>query len=154
MIRLDKNEHSFLIKIFLIGLIVFLICNFFIQVCFVSGNSMNPTYKNGQPVIVLKFNYEVENGDVVIVKKNKKTIIKRVIGTPHDRISIIDGYIYLNGRKYDELILNDYGNVKDELILGENEYFLLGDNRNNSIDSRFDEIGIIHKKDIVGKIIK
>lgn len=115
---------------------------------------MNPTYKNGQPVIVLKFNYEVENGDVVIVKKNKKTIIKRVIGTPHDRISIIDGYIYLNGRKYDELILNDYGNVKDELILGENEYFLLGDNRNNSIDSRFDEIGIIHKKDIVGKIIK
>lgn len=148
-----KNSIKTIIEIIIIGIIVFFISYFFFQICFVKGNSMIPTLKDGQAVITQKFNLHIVNNDIIVIKKNGKVIIKRVIGIPKDKISIIDGYVYVNGYKNDERFINNPGSVTYEIQLNDDEYFVLGDNRDESIDSRFDEIGIIMKKDIIGKII-
>lgn len=149
-----KSKTRIIIEILAIGIIVFIISNFFFQICFVKGNSMIPTLKDGQILLVKKFNLQVSNNDIVVIKKDKKIIIKRVIGIPNDKISVLDGYVYVNGIKNDERHIDNPGNLVNEIVLKENEYFVLGDNRNESIDSRFEEIGIIKKDEIIAKIIR
>lgn len=149
-----NNKLKTLIEISSIGFVIWVINFFFFQICFVDGNSMQPTLKDGQMLLVQKYNFQVNNNDIVVIKKNNKIIIKRVIGIQKDRISIIDGYVYVNMNKVDDRYIENPGNVIHEITLKENEYFVLGDNRNHSVDSRFDEIGIIEKKNIVGKIVK
>ena len=114
---------------------------------------MFPTLKNGNIVFIKKYNLDLKHNDIVIIKKDNKTIIKRLVGLPNDKIEIND-YLYINGEKNDNLYIEDKGNISNEICLKNNEYFVLGDNRQNSIDSRFDEIGIITKDEIIGKIIK
>lgn len=94
-------------------------------------------------------------GDIVVCRLNYKDeiniVIKRVIGVPFDHITVNDNMVYINGEKIDEYYLQENeteGNV--DLILGENEYFLLGDNRNVSLDSR--TTGPVVKADIIGKV--
>ncbi|MBR2704766.1 MAG: signal peptidase I [Clostridia bacterium] len=148
-----NKKIRFIIEILIIGIIVFFINTFLFQLCFVRGESMVPTLKNGQVLIAKKFDLQIKRNDIVVVKKDGKVIIKRAVGIPNDRINILDGYLYVNGEKFDDRYIQDSGNIKDEITLKSNEYFILGDNRNASIDSRFDEIGIITKKNIIGKII-
>ncbi len=125
---------------------------YFYQLCFVNGDSMYPTLKDKQIVLIKKYNLNIANNDIIVIKKNKKTIIKRLIGLPNDTIKI-DKYVYVNGNKNDNIITNQKGNIKNEIHLKPGEYFALGDNRDNSIDSRFDEIGIIYEDEIIGKVI-
>ena len=125
---------------------------YFYQLCFVNGDSMYPTLKDKQIVLIKKYNLNLANNDIIFIKKNKKTIIKRLIGLPNDTIKI-DKYVYVNGNKNDNIITNQKGNIKNEIHLKPGEYFALGDNRDNSIDSRFDEIGIIYEDEIIGKVI-
>lgn len=146
-------NKKFLIYILAIGIIIFFISNFVLQICFVHGNSMYPTLKNGQMLLVKKIDLKINNNDIVVIKKDSKIIIKRIIGIPNDQIEIIDGYVYVNGKKFDDLYIEDYGNTKEKIALQQNQYYVLGDNRQESIDSRFDEIGIIDKKNIIGIII-
>lgn len=113
---------------------------------------MLPTLKSGEIVCIQKFNINLEHNDIIVIRKNGKIIIKRLIGVPNDTIKI-DNYVYVNGEKNDNLYIKNCGNINDEIYLKENEYFVLGDNRQNSIDSRFDEIGIIYKNEIIGKVI-
>lgn len=113
---------------------------------------MLPTLNNKEIVCIKKYNLNLKRNDIVVIKKNGKTIIKRLVGMPNDMIKI-DNYLYVNSKQNDNLYIKDYGNIKDEICLKDNEYFVLGDNRQNSIDSRFDEIGIINKEEIIGKII-
>ncbi len=148
-----NKKIKIIIEIVLIGIIVFIVSNYFFQICFVKGNSMMPTLKNGQVLISKKYNLQIKNNDIIVIKKNNKTIIKRVIGIPNDEIAILEGYIYLNGNKFDDIYTENSGILTHEIKLKDDEYFVLGDNRNASIDSRFDEIGIINKKEIIAKII-
>jgi len=148
-----KKQYYFLINIAIIGFIVFFINAFFFQVCFVNGDSMNPTYKNGQILIANKFDKDIKRNDIIVININKKTIIKRVVGIPNDKVQCIDGYLYVNGIKFDDKFMDNPGAISSEIVLGEDEYFVLGDNRNYSIDSRFEEIGIISKRNIKAKII-
>lgn len=113
---------------------------------------MEPALKDGQIALMKKFNLKLNYNDIIVIKKNNKIIIKRLVGMPNDKIKI-DNYLFLNGKKVDDLYTEYSGIANDEITLNTNEYFVLGDNRQNSIDSRTEEIGIILKEEIIGKII-
>lgn len=114
---------------------------------------MEPIFNDRQMLIAKKFNLNINRNDIVVIKVNKKTIIKRIIGIPGDKIRISQGYVFVNDEKFDDRYTSNPGNIKEEITLLENEFFVLGDNRNYSIDSRFDEIGIILRKNIIAKIV-
>ena len=128
----------------------------------VIGVSMEPGLYNGQEILVNKLIYRLSSpkrGDDVVFlpngNKNSSFYVKRVIGLPGETIHIVDGYVYIDGRFYaeDESYdkIADAGIAESELKLGEKEYFVLGDNRNNSEDSRSGNIGAVHADAIEGK---
>lgn len=138
-------------KVIFIGLIVFLFSKFFYQIGVVNGSSMEPTLYDKNIVIIKKYNLNPDYNDIVVIRKNNKTFIKRIVGKPNDNI-LIDNYIYVNNNKVDEKMIKDKG-VNYNLHLNEDEFYCLGDNRDNSIDSRFSEIGIIYRNQIIGKVL-
>lgn len=125
----------------------------------VEGSSMEPSLSDGDQIIVENISYYFHNPErfdvVVFPTQEGVSYIKRVIGLPGEAVWIYDGQIYING----ELLIEDYGNesLEDpgvaaaEVHLGEDEYFVLGDNRNASIDSRQVNVGTVHKDEIKGK---
>lgn len=143
------KQKKFLIEILAIGLLIFFISQFFIQICFVNGNSMYPTLKNRDFLFIKKINLNIKKNDIVVIRKENKTIIKRVVGVPHDTILIKDGKVLVNDVEFDTRYTSDYGR-RETITLLEDQYYVLGDNREHSIDSRSDEIGIINKKEIKG----
>ena len=114
---------------------------------------MLPTYKDGQILLAKKYNIEIKANDVIVINKNNKIIIKRAIGLPNDIVQIKNGNIYINNKKFDDIYIEKPGSAVEEIRLKNDEYFVLGDNRQHSIDSRFDEIGIINTKEILGIIL-
>ena len=123
----------------------------------ISGKSMNPTLANGDRgyvnLCVLKFR-SPKNGEIIIFRDNidKELVVKRVIGVPGDKISIQFSRVYVNGKLLDESYLNK-GTLTaprnfNNLTLRPNEYFMMGDNRKDSLDSR--NYGPISIKDILG----
>lgn len=126
------------------------------------GNSMETTLKDGDSVIINKFSYrftDPKRFDVIVFKKSGKEHsyydIKRIIGLPGERLQLKDGLLYINGEIVEDIIqaepMTNYGLADEEIVLEENEYFVLGDNRNNSEDSRFASIGNIRRDEIVGE---
>ena len=130
----------------------------------VDGNSMNPTLTNGDNLVVGRIQYAFsgpERFDIIVfeLKNDPGThYIKRVIGLPGETVQIKEGAVYINGKLLSE---DTYGNAailrpgraSEPLTLGEGEYFVMGDNRNNSQDSRYNEPGNIQKSQIVGKAV-
>lgn len=143
----------------LIFIFVLLIVIYLISFSEVVGPSMSNTLNDKDITLVFKANYEifdVKRGDIVSFKyKDTKYLIKRVIGLPGDQIEYIDGKLYINDILYKEKYIDNNKNKSDLNMLYEiipdNEYFVLGDNRDNSLDSR--KIGFIKKEDIIGKIV-
>ena len=113
---------------------------------------MLPTLKNGNLAIIKKYNLKINHNDIVVIKKKDKIIIKRIIGLPNDEIEL-NQYLYVNGEKIDELPKDENKILNGNFLLKENEYFVLGDNRKKSTDSRYEEIGIIKRNEIIGKVI-
>ncbi len=126
------------------------------------GVSMEPGLYNGQEVLINRLVYRLsspERGDIIAFlpngNKNSHYYVKRVVGLPGETIQIIDGYVYIDGKfyaeddNYDKIV--DPGIAETELKLGTDEYFVLGDNRNNSEDSRSGNIGPVHKDTIEGQ---
>ena len=148
-----NNKRKILIIVF-ICLLTFTFSKYFYQLGFVNGISMEPTLKNRQLIIIKNTNANIKKNDIVIIKKKNKTIIKRIIGMPGDKLEIKDTYLYVNNSKYDNNKIIDSGNLKNTIKLNEDEYFVLGDNRDNSIDSRYDEIGLIKKDEIKGIVLR
>ncbi len=129
----------------------------------VIGVSMEPALYNGQEVLVNRFVYRIsspDRGDIVAFlpngNKNAHYYLKRVVGLPGEKIQIIKGYVYINGllleedESFDKIA--DAGIADMEVVLGNDEYFVLGDNRNNSEDSRSGNLGPIKKGTIAGKV--
>jgi signal peptidase I len=126
------------------------------------GQAMEPNINSGERVLVNRFIYSVTSpsrGDVVVFKPNGNAnshyYIRRVLGIPGDTVQIKEGFIYINGELYETGLgneqMDDAGLAEEELTLEKDEYFVLGDNRNSSEDSRNADIGNVKKEDIYGK---
>jgi len=142
----------------IMGLIVTFALGFSTKVL---GVSMKPTLNNGQKVLINRVVYNVfppKRGDVVVFQlhavQESNYYIKRIIGVPGDTIQIIDGRIYINNDMYMDGFdkMADPGIAVDPIVLGEKEFFVLGDNRNNSEDSRNSDIGLVNQDMITGKV--
>lgn len=132
----------------------------------VEGESMEPTLTDGDSVVIQRLSYyftDPKRYDVVVFPVNydsesqeKTYYIKRVIGLPGETVQIIDGSVYINNEKltddkYSSTTINEAGIAENPLVLGENQYFVMGDNRNMSTDSRNSYVGLVNKNDIVGE---
>ena len=157
-----KEILSTSVYLLVVLLITYLIVNFVGQRTEVVGSSMENTLSDGDNLIVDKITYrfkEPERYDIIVFpfQYAKNTYyIKRIIGMPGENVKIdSDGVIYINGKPvsehYGKEIIADPGMAKQEITLGKDEYFVMGDNRNNSTDSRDPSVGNIHKKDILGR---
>lgn len=125
------------------------------RICITVGESMSPTLINSEMLWMKTKNYRINRYDIIVFsKKGQKNLIKRVIGLPGEEIQIIDNDIYINGQKTEDKVdieMEDYGVLKDGIKLKDNEYFAMGDNRNNSFDCR--KLGPVTTDDIIGKIL-
>ena len=144
--------------------IVYLLITYVGQRTIVDGESMVPTLHHQDNLIVDKLSYrfnDPERFDIIVFPyeyAENVYYIKRIIGLPGERVKIDEnGVIYINGKELiesygREVIRKEYvGLAANEIVLGENEYFVLGDNRNNSKDSRWPDVGNIHREDIIGR---
>ncbi len=142
--------------------LTFLLIHYVGQRTRVQGDSMRPTLHDGDNLIVDKLSYRFQDPqrfDIIVFPyehKKKTYYIKRIIGMPGERVRIDqDGIIYINGEVLEEdygaEVMRSPGRAVTEITLGEDEYFVLGDNRNNSSDSRDPSVGNIHRDRIIGK---
>ncbi len=124
---------------------------------------MNPVLKNGDVVLVNRFVYNAsapKRGDIIAFKpkgnENAHYYIKRIIGLPGESVEIIENCIYINGEKLEEEYktteISDVGIAFEKIQLGSDEYFVLGDDRENSEDSRNADVGNVKRDYIYGKV--
>ena len=157
-----KEILSTSVYLLVVLLITYLIVNFVGQRTEVVGSSMESTLSDGDNLIVDKISYRFNDPkryDIIVFpfRYAKNTYyIKRIIGMPGETVRIdYDGVIYINDKElteyYGKEVIVDPGIAVREITLGKDEYFVMGDNRNNSTDSRDPSVGNIHKKEILGR---
>ncbi len=151
-----KFKPKLIIIIAMLFAVLFILKVWFIEPVFIIGDSMKPTYHSHQIVFVNKLSPSYERFSIVIVKTSNELMIKRIIGLPGETIQIKNGAVYIDGTSIIDVCdepIDFAGTAFEPLILADNEYFLLGDNRNNSKDSRYFDVGPISKHDLRGEVI-
>ncbi|MBQ6622224.1 MAG: signal peptidase I [Mogibacterium sp.] len=158
-----------LIKDIIIALILAGIVLYFIRPTIVKQTSMQPTMNPNDYIIMYKQAYRSEGperGDIIIFQSdltdsegNEKLLIKRAIGLPGDTITVRDDQVWINGELLEEDYLSDdpsNGSGPADIVdmtIPENEYFVMGDHRAVSVDSRYEEIGLVSRDQIKGKAV-
>lgn len=159
---LFKEIMSWILSLAIVICLAYVLVAFFGIRTNVVGQAMEQTLEDNDEILVNKFAYIVskpKSGDVVVFlpNGNKKShyYIRRVVAVPGDTVQIKDGALYVNDELYKESTdvasIEDAGVASDPVKLGKDEYFVLGDNRNNSEDSRYANIGNVKKEYIIGK---
>ncbi|WP_418474605.1 signal peptidase I [Frisingicoccus sp.] len=163
--KIEQNKAKEIAGLVIYCLIViaamFLIIKYVGQRTVVMGHSMEPTLQDSDNLITDKITYRFRDPkrfDIIVFpfKDNRATLlIKRIVGMPGETVQVIDGNVYVNGYvledNYGNAVMTDPGLAADPVVLKEDEYFVLGDNRNNSTDSRFESVGNIHRSEIIGR---
>ncbi|MDY5846053.1 MAG: signal peptidase I [Bariatricus sp.] len=153
---------KWLFEIAIVCLIAFVCVWYFGQRVSNIGDSMSPIIKNGDIVLENRIIYDAstpKRGDIIIFKPNGNeklhSYIKRIIGLPGETVLIEDGKIYIDGKEleeeYETTEILDPGLASEEITLAGDEFFVLGDNRESSNDSRMPEIGNVKRSEIEGK---
>lgn len=150
-----KNIFTYIVII----LVVILIRIFLVDPVRVEGKSMNTTLADGEIMLLNKIVYkknDIKRFDIVVINQEDKYIIKRVIGLPGETVEYKDNVLYINGEQLsdpypstvtDDFSIEDIGHTK---VPGDT-YFVMGDNRSESLDSRYPQVGVIKKSQIIGR---
>lgn len=163
--KLVSAVFDFLQSIVVVMALMVMVYLFIMSPQEISGESMYPTFENGEYILTNKVEYKIHEplrGDVIVFKSpSNKDIdyIKRIIGVPGDTVSLVDGKYYVNGKLLDESYLppnlytfaGSFLKENQEITVPAGYYFVSGDNRPHSLDSR--EFGVIPKTDIIGKAL-
>ena len=171
----DRKEHTAKILKFILKIIFWLIIlagaifagwavtRYCVEKTKMVGSSMSGTLEDGDKILINLLSYsekdDPERFDIIVFEKNGKEHsyygIRRVIGLPGERVQVRNGSVYINGEKLEEPMNADpmlvSGLADNEILLDEDEFFVLGDNRNNSEDSRFTSMGNVTRDEIVGR---
>ena len=155
-IRYRRILKSAVYALIIVAAIAVLIATLVLPVLQISGDSMVPTLNSGEIVVLLKSS-SLEGGDLCGFSYSNKILIKRVIGLPGDMISIDEnGNVSINGEALEEPYISEKAlgecDIEFPFSVPENAYFLMGDRRETSIDSRSTVIGCIEKEQIIGKL--
>ena len=158
---LVREILSFLLYVAVVVGVTFLTIHFVGQRTYVSGSSMENTLSDGDNLIVDKLTYRFSDPkryDIIVFPyqyEDNTYFIKRIIGLPGETVQIVDGTIYINGEvlgeSYGREVMKNSGMAADPITLGDDEYFVLGDNRNDSTDSRDPSVGKIKRNQIIGR---
>lgn len=149
---------KWIIDITIVVVLALFVTDYYCSSVDVVGNSMNPIVSNEEKVLIDKLSYEIkepERFDIIAYKTRSGEIsVKRIIGLPGETIQIVDNRIYIDGEKIEDTYFDgkfESGYINEALVIGDNEYFVMGDNRNVSEDSRFEYVGNIDKSNVLGK---
>lgn len=153
------------IKVFGLAIILAFVITLFIKPTLVRGDSMLPTLHENDYLIINKIGYKVgepKNGDVIVFKSDleqndgtNKDLVKRIIGIEGDRVTIKDGQVYVNDKLLNEPYLSQGMDTKGDidLVVPQGKLFVLGDNREVSLDSRYEQVGLVDISDVEGKVL-
>lgn len=155
--RYFKILTSTLYALIIVAAVAALVATFVMPVLQISGSSMQPTFTEGEIVLSVKTN-NLKQGDIIAFYHGNKILVKRVIAGPGSFVNItIDGDVYVDGVLLDEPYIQEKmlgdTNITYPYQVPDGEWFVLGDQREVSIDSRNTEIGCVSQDDLVGKIV-